>query len=193
VALEVFKGANEVDDAGDAEVFSGSGAGFYGNWAERSGAAFGEDDTVDAGAVRYAEKCAQILRVFNAVKGEDQAARRRIGRAVGLVEVLDGEELGGANESDDALMCGSLSELGQLLAGLVANADAGLTTEGNELIEPRVLALVSYEDVVEAATAGLDRLFNRMHAVENFHRDSVEDWRSAVGGEVRPIGLFHGW
>jgi hypothetical protein len=86
-----------------------------------------------------------------------------------------------------------LGELGQLLAGLVANADAGLAAESNELVEPGVLALVGDEDVVEAAAAGLDRFFNRMHAVENFHRDSVEDWRRGVDGEVRPIGLVHAW
>ena len=71
--LEVFKSADEVDDAGDAEVLGCSGAGFYGDGAERGGAALGEDDAVDAGAVGYAEERAEILRVFNAVEGEEQA------------------------------------------------------------------------------------------------------------------------
>ncbi len=49
--FELFEGADEVDDAGDAEVFGSAGAGFDGGWAERSGTALGEDDAVDACAV----------------------------------------------------------------------------------------------------------------------------------------------
>jgi hypothetical protein len=193
--LKVFKSANEVDDAGDAEVFGGTGAGFDCNRADGSGAAFSEDYAVDACAIGHAEKRAEILRIFNAIEREEQATcawfvRFRI-CIIGFVEVFDGEELGRADESDYALVGGRLGELGQLLAGLVANANAGLAAEGDELVEPGILALVGDKDVVEAAAAGLDRFFNRMHAVENFHRDSVEDWRRTVGGEYRPIGLIH--
>jgi hypothetical protein len=73
-ALEFFKGANEIDDAGDTEVLCGSGAGFDGGGAEGSGAALGEEDAVDAGAIGDAKKSAEILRVFNAVECEDEAS-----------------------------------------------------------------------------------------------------------------------
>jgi hypothetical protein len=193
--LQVFKGTDEVDDAGDAEVFGGAGAGFDGNRTDGSGAAFGEDYAVDASAVGYAEQRAEVLRVFDAIESEQQSAcawfvRFRIS-AVGLEEIFDGEELGGADEGDYALVGGRLGELGQLLAGLVADADTGLAAEGDELVEPGILALVGDEDVIEAAAAGLDRFFDRMHAIKDFHRDSVEDWWRTVGGEARPIGLIH--
>jgi hypothetical protein len=150
-------------------MFSGAGAGFDGHRADGGGAAFCEDDAVDAGAVGYTEKRAQVLRVFYAVKSEKEAARALIGR-VGLVKVFNGEELRRANEGDDALMRRSLGELGQLLAGLVANGDTGLAAESDELIEPGILAFVGDQDVVKSATAGLDRFFDGMHAIENFHK-----------------------
>ncbi len=72
--LELFKGADEVDDAGDAKVLGCSGAGFDGDGAERGGAALGEDDAVDAGAIGDAKKSAEILRVFDAIEREDEAS-----------------------------------------------------------------------------------------------------------------------
>ena len=49
--LELFEGADEVDDAGDAEMLGCSRAGFDGDGAEGRGAALGEDDAIDACAV----------------------------------------------------------------------------------------------------------------------------------------------
>ena len=128
VALEFFKGANEVDDAGDAQMLGGSGAGFHGDRTEWRGTALGEDDAVHAGAIGYAEQGAEVLRVFDAVEGEQQAgsvwavARR-------LEEVFNGEKLLRANHGDYALMGGGLGQLRQLLAGFLANADAGLAAD----------------------------------------------------------------
>ena len=72
--LELFEGADEIDDAGDAEVLGRAGAGFDGGGAEGSGAAFGEEDAVDAGAIGHAKKRAEILRIFNAIEGEDETS-----------------------------------------------------------------------------------------------------------------------
>ena len=60
--LEFFKSADEVDDTGDTEVLGGSGACFNGYRTERGGTALGEDDSVDAGTIGYAEESAEILR-----------------------------------------------------------------------------------------------------------------------------------
>ena len=73
VLLEVFEGADEIDDAGDAEVLGRAGAGFDGCGAEWSGAALGEDDAIDTGAIGDAEQSAEVLRIFNAIEGEDEA------------------------------------------------------------------------------------------------------------------------
>jgi hypothetical protein len=67
LALEIFEGADEIDDAGNAQMLGRAGAGFDGNCAQRRGTALGEDDAVDACAIGYAQKRAQILRIFNAV------------------------------------------------------------------------------------------------------------------------------
>ncbi len=94
VLLQFFEGANKIDDAGDAQVFGGAGAGFDGNRAEGRGSAFGENDAVDAGSVGNAEQRAEVLRIFNAVEREDEAARA--GKARGRGEqVFDGEEFMG--------------------------------------------------------------------------------------------------
>lgn len=73
VFLELFEGADQVDNAGDAYVLGGSGGGFDGDGAERGGAAFGDDDAVDSGGVGRAEERAEVLGVFDAVEGEEQA------------------------------------------------------------------------------------------------------------------------
>ena len=49
--LELFEGADEVDDAGDAEVLLCAGGGFGGNGAERRGAALGHHHAIDSGSV----------------------------------------------------------------------------------------------------------------------------------------------
>ena len=50
-----------------------AGAGLDGDRAERGGTALGEDYTVYSGAVGYAEQCAQVLRIFDAVESKEQA------------------------------------------------------------------------------------------------------------------------
>ena len=74
-ALELFEGADKVNDTGDAQVLGGPGTGFHGNRAERGGTALGKNDAVDACAVGYAEQRAEILRIFDAVKSQQQASR----------------------------------------------------------------------------------------------------------------------
>ena len=152
------QGADEVDDAGDAEVFGCSGAGFHGNGAERCGAALGEDDAVDAGAVGYAEKRAEILRIFDAIEREEQARLRGIGRGE---EVFDRQGFLRADEGDDALVGGGAGEMREVFAGFLANADAGQFAIGDEAREAFVVALGGDNNVIEAAPAGLESLGNR--------------------------------
>ena len=49
-----------------------AGAGFDGGGAEGSGAALGEEDAIDAGAIGNAEQSAEVLRIFNAIESEDE-------------------------------------------------------------------------------------------------------------------------
>jgi hypothetical protein len=72
LALEVFEGADQIDDFGDAEVLGGSGAGFDGHGAERGGATFGEDDAVNSCSVGDTQQGAEVLGIFDTVEGEDE-------------------------------------------------------------------------------------------------------------------------
>lgn len=49
--LELFEGANEVGDSGDANVLGCAGGGFGNGRGDRGGTPFGNDDPVDSCAV----------------------------------------------------------------------------------------------------------------------------------------------
>jgi hypothetical protein len=106
------------------------------------------------------------LRIFHAVESQQQARRARWIRRE---KVFDGEKLLRADESDYALMSGSLGELRQLLARFLANAHARRTAEGDEALDAGILALASHQNVVKPAAASLEGFFDRMQPVENFH------------------------
>jgi hypothetical protein len=100
--LHGFEGSGDVDDLGDADVLGGAGGGLGGDGAERGGAALGEEDAVDAGAVGGAEESAEIVGVFYAVECEKKA---EAGWACGGVEeIFEGEEFAFADEGYDALV-----------------------------------------------------------------------------------------
>ncbi len=189
VLLQVFEGADEIDDTGDAEVLGGPGAGFDGHGTEGGGAALGEDDAIDAGAVGHAEERAEVLGIFDAIEGEEQTGGGGLAgrpRERGE-EIFNAESLLRVHEGDNALVHGSPSDLGKLLTGLLADADAGLTALGNEAGEAVIVALAGDEHMVKAALAGTKCFFHRMQAVENFHRNSVEDGR--VWASIARFGL----
>ncbi len=181
--LELLKGADEIDDACDAKVLGGSGAGFDSDGAERSGAALGEEDAIDTRAIGDAKKSAEVLWVFDAIDREDEAGRGFacggfIGRGIGLEKVLDGEEFLRADERDDTLVRGCIGGEGELLARLLADANACVAALGNDAVKTIVVALARDEHVVKAAAAGLECFRHRMQAVENFHEISLEGVRA---------------
>jgi hypothetical protein len=177
LTLEFFKGADEVDYAGDAQVLGCAGAGLDGNRTQGSGTALGEHDAVNSGTVGHAQQGAEVLRVFNAVESEEQAGGTRNARRE---EVFDGEKFLRVDQGHDALVSGGLGELGQLLAGFLADANAGLAAEGDEAGDAGIFTLAGHENVVKAAMASLEGFFDWMQPVENFHSFSVEDGRSGV-------------
>jgi hypothetical protein len=154
LALELFKGADEVDDSGDAEMLGCAGAGLHGDRAERSGTTLGEDDAVYACAVGYTEKSAEVLGVFNAVEGEQQAARADFLMVWGE-KVFDGQRLLRAHHGHYALMGRSLGQERQLLAGILTNANTGLAESGDEMFETQIFALAGDYHLVKATPAGL--------------------------------------
>jgi len=168
VLFELLEGAHEVDDADDAKMLGGSGAGFDGGGTERGGTALGEEDAVDARAVGDAQKGAEVLRVFDAVEGEKKAGSGRVPWR-GREEVFEGEKFLWTDEGDDALMGGNAGKLGKLVARFLAHAHASLAAIGHQAGKAVVVTLAGDEHLIKAAAAGFERLLNRMEAVENIH------------------------
>jgi hypothetical protein len=144
-------------------VFSSPGAGFDGNGTEGGGAALGEDNSVDAGSVGHTKKRAQILGIFDAVEGQQEAGSRIW--AFWLEQVFDGQKLHGAHHRDDTLMGGGSGELGQLLARLLANGDSGRAAGSDYLFEAGVLTFAGHNNLIKTPPAGLEGLFNRVDAI----------------------------
>ncbi len=130
-------------------------------------AALGEHDAVDPGAVGHAQQSAEVLRVFHAVESQQKASRAGPRR---LEEVFDGEKFLRMDERHHALVSGSLGQLRQLLARLLANVEAGLAAEGYQPLQAKIVALASHENLIEAPPAGLDCLLDRVQPIQNFHR-----------------------
>jgi hypothetical protein len=170
--FKFFEGADEIDDAGDAQVLGCASAGLYGDRAERSRSPLGKHDAVDASAIGHAQQSAEILRVFHTVEGQQQARDSRLLRRE---EVFDGEKLLRVDQGYYALVSWGLGELSQLLARLLADAHAGVAAEGDEALDAGILAFAGHKNVIKTAASGLEGFFDRMQPVENFHVVSVED------------------
>ena len=141
---------------------------------EGGGAALGEDDAVDAGAVGGAEEGAEVVGVFYAVEGEEERGSRPGGW--GVEEVFEGEEFALAEEGDDALVGVGFGVAGELVAGLGGDADAFGAGEVEDGVHAGVaagFALAGDADVVEVSGAGAEGLLDRVQAVQNIHAFSV--------------------
>ena len=90
--LHLLERADEVGDAGDADVLGGAGGGLGDGGGDGRGAALGQDDAVDARAVGGAEERAEVVGVFDAVEGEEEAVVRGRSRRGGFrcQQVFDG-------------------------------------------------------------------------------------------------------
>ena len=168
--FELFEGADEVGDAGDANVLGCAGGGFGYGGGDGCGTALGDDDAVDTCAVGGAKEGAEVVGIFDAVEGEEEVM---FAIGFGTHEVFDAEELALFDDGEDALMGVGPGEAGELVAGFDGDADAGSATELDEGVEPVVAALTCYADVVQMTCAGSDCLLHWMKAVKNFHAPSL--------------------
>ena len=76
--LHLFERANEVGNPRNPNVFRGSGRGFGYGRGDGGGSALGEDDAVDAGTVGGSEQRSEVVGVFDAVEGEEEAVLARL-------------------------------------------------------------------------------------------------------------------
>ena len=160
--LELLKGADEIDDAGDAEVLGCAGRGLDGDGAQGSGAALGKDDAVDTGSVCGAQERAEVLGVFDSVEGEQEAGAGGI--FGGGEEVFEGEEFAFTDDGDDALVGGRFGYAGELVAILKTHANALRAAEIDDALDllrgSTLLAVAADANVIETAVAGPESLFD---------------------------------
>ena len=168
--LHLLQRADEIGDAGDADVLGGSGGGLGYGAGDGRGTAFGDDDAVYSCAVGGAEEGSEGVGIFYAVEGEEEAV---LAVLFGCEEVFDGEELALADDGEDALMSVGAGEAGELVARLDGDADASGAAEFDHALEAFVSTFAGDADVIELAGTGADRLLNRMEAVQNFHSSSL--------------------
>ena len=173
-------------------MFGGPGGGLGDGRGDWGGAAFGQDDSINSRAIGGAQERAEVVRVLDAVEGEEEAVggvnlcavcgcilrngfRLGFGRRLGCggEEVFDGEEGALADEGDGPLVGVGAGEAGELVAGFEGEADVGVAAKLGEALQAGVAALAGEQDAVQPARAGADRLLDRVQAVKNFHRTSV--------------------
>ena len=172
--LQFFESTDEVDDARDAQMLCCSGARLHSDRTERSRTPLGENNAVNTGAVGDAEQCAEVLRIFNTIEREQEPGCIGAGRPRGK-EVLQCHRFLRADEGYHSLMSRCACQLRELVACFLADTDAGLAALGDQMGQALVVALTGNQNVIEAATASLESLFDGMEAVDNFHEGSLED------------------
>ena len=166
--LHLLERADEISDAGNADVFGGSGGGFGDGGGDGGRAALGDDDAVDASSVGGAEEGPEVVRVFDAIEGKKKAVMAVGG---GGEEVFDGEEFALADDGENALVGVGAGEAGELVAWFEGDTDAGGAAEVDEALEavvkfaPGVTSLAGDADVFELACAGADGLLDGVEAV----------------------------
>ena len=168
--LHLLEGADQVGNAGDTDVLGGSGGGFGYGRSDGGGAALGEDDAIDAGAVGGPEQGSEVVRVFDAVEGEEEPVVPGFGWSE---KVLDSKELTLADDGEHALVGIGAGEAGELVPGFEGDADTGFSAELDEAFEAFVFAFACHADVVELPGTGADGLLDWVEAVENFHPSSL--------------------
>ena len=167
--FELLESTGDVGDAGDGDMLAGASAGFGDDAGDGGGTALGEEDAVDTGTIRGPEKGTEVVGVFDAVEGEEEAA---VEAWFGGEEIFDGEELALAEGGDGTLVGVSFGDAGELRFIRERTTDVVGAAQFDEVVEANG-AVAGDEDVFEAASAGADGLLDGVEAVENFHERSL--------------------
>ena len=180
--FQLVQRARDVGDARDRQMLRGPGGSFDHGARQPDGAAFGNDDAVGAGAVGGANQRAQVVRVFHAVEHDQEAVL-----AVALLQqrVHVGILLA-AGDGDDALVGVGVGGAVKLLARQEADLHAAGAAVVDQALHPLVMALAGDAHVIKAARARLQRLADRMNAVDDDHVSSVYDSERAEHS-YRPV------
>jgi hypothetical protein len=149
-------------------MFGRAGAGLHGGRAQRRGAALGQNNTVNPGAIGYAQQSAEVLRILHAVESQDET---RCGELAGSrrKKIFERKKLLRVHQCDHALMRRGPGGNSKLLARLLENPDADLAAQGNQPLKTRIMPLAGHKHVVKAPLSGFQSLLHRVKAVKNFH------------------------
>ena len=172
--FQLVQRARDVGDARDRQMLGRSRRSLHRGARQSRGAPLGNDDAVGAGAIGGANERAQVVRVFHAVEHDQEAVL-----AVALFEqrVHVGVLLA-AGDGDDALMGVGVGGAIELLARQEADLHSAGAAVVNQALHPLIMPLARDADVLEAARARLQRLADRMNAVDDDHVSSVYDRKS---------------
>ena len=133
VPLEFFEGADEIDDAGDAQVLGRAGAGFDGNGTEGRGTALGEHDAVNAGTVGDADRAPRFWGSSTPSSARTSRAAPPAGRELEIFDELAIPAGGQWRRHPGGREF--LRADGELLARLLKDADAGLAAFRDEALK----------------------------------------------------------
>ncbi len=175
VALFQFvQRARDVGNARDRQMLRRARRSLNGGAGQSGSTALGNDDAVCARAVGSANQRAQIVRVFDAIEHDQEAvlAVALLQQGVHICVLL------AAGDGDDALVRVGVGGAVELLARQEAYLHSAGAAMVNQALHPFVMPLARDADVFEAARARLQRLADRMNAVDDDHVSSVYDMAS---------------
>ena len=163
--LELFKCAHEVDDSGDAQVLGGTGGSLDGDGAERSRTPLGKEDAIDTSSVGGTKQRPEIMRVFDAIEGE-QKTGGLIFAFRGSEQVFERKEFPLTHDGNHALMAGGFGHAGQLVTVLKTHANAlraaKIDDALNFLCSAALLAVTADADMVKTTISCPQSLFYRV-------------------------------
>src|ERR1019366_10486593 len=159
------QGARDVGDARNRQMLVSSRRSLDGGARQSSGATLRDDDTIRAGCVGGADQRAQVVWIFHAVEHHQETVL-----TVTLVEQgVHARVLLAAGDRNDALMSVGVGGAIELLARQKAHLHTAGAAVVNKALHPLVMPLARNTDVFKAARPRLQRLADRMNAVDDDH------------------------
>jgi hypothetical protein len=153
--FELFEGLIEIADLDNGEVGKGAGGGFGGDFGDGGGAALGDDDAGGPGGVGGADDGAKVMRIFDAIEGDEHGGGGGEVRK-GLVGVC-------GDNGDDPLMDGSAAKAVE--GGAFLKADGEFT------------GAAEIDDLLQALASGAFGDVNAIDGLTGF--ESFENWMDA--------------
>ena len=126
----------------------------------------GQNDAVDAGAIRGSQQRSKIMRVLDAIESKEEPV---LSRLRWRQQVLNRQEPPLPNDRQYALMRVRSGEPGELVPGLEGHSDTGRSAEFDEPFQAIVSTLPSHADMVKLPGTRTDGLLDRVETEKNFH------------------------